>query len=236
MITLQRRKKRNILLSLAYKLRNFIPMSPEKKLKLFLDLSWIFSRLAHEQIFKTKIRITENIGEDFLVNKIPVNATVLDIGCGSGYIADAYLRKKTENIIGIDYDQAAIERAKYKFKNTKSQFYCIDVFQYLNENPDKKFDVFVLSHLLEHIDQPGDFLNKLQGRADYYYIEVPDFEVSNLNLYRQLVGTDLVYTDADHVSEFDRKSLEALIHKAGLKIEDSEFKFGVIKYWCAGKK
>ncbi|NJO02244.1 MAG: hypothetical protein HC880_11650 [Bacteroidia bacterium] len=93
--------------------------------------------------------------------------------------------------------------------------------------PEKK-----LKLLLEHIDEPGNFLKKLVDTSDFFYIEVPDFETSHLNLYRVAVGTDLVYTDADHVTEFDRESLEKLIGEARLQVLDSEFRFGVMKYWC----
>ncbi len=41
-------------------------------------------------------------------------ARILDIGCGSGEIT-AYLAEKGFNALGIDYAQAAIEKAKYKF-------------------------------------------------------------------------------------------------------------------------
>jgi hypothetical protein len=46
------------------------------------------------------------------------------------------------------------------------------------------------------------------------------------------VDTDLIYTDSDHVSEFERTELEGLITDSGLKVIRAEFRFGVMKYWC----
>jgi hypothetical protein len=43
------------MLSLVYRVGKLFPLTPRRKFKLFLDLSWIFSRLAHEQIFNTDI-------------------------------------------------------------------------------------------------------------------------------------------------------------------------------------
>ena len=236
MINLERKKKRNILLSISYKLQKLIFLPPQKKLKLFLNLSWIFSRLAHEQIIKNKMQLPNSEEDDFLLNHIEYNANVLDIGCGEGYVEERLILK-TKNIVGIDYNIHSLEIAKNKFKNSPSiQFYCMDVFKYLDENINEKVDVIILSHILEHLDNPAKFLMNLTEKAKYFYIEVPDFEANHLNLYRQVLSCDLIYTDADHVTEFDRKSLERIIANTGFTILNQEFRLGVMKYWCSHSK
>lgn len=234
-LKLKRKKPRNIKLSLAYKIFKFWPLGPRKKLKLFLDLAWIFNRLAHEQTFKAGINIEYAPEDDFLVNKVPEQARVLDIGCGAGYVIKRLLFK-TNQITGVDYDQPSIDAAKSNIKDNGVTFICDDVFNYLKENPKKEFDVIILSHVLEHIDQPLEFLKKIADQATYFYIEVPDFEANHLNLYRQRIGTDLVYTDADHVSEFDRDELNTIIKQVNLDIIDSSFSFGVMRYWIKSKR
>lgn len=235
MIKLERKKRRNILLSILNKLQKLIPLNPEKKLKLFLNLTWIFARLSHEQIFKTKILLIQNNENDFLINLIPKNSYVLDIGCGRGHIVNRLI-DKTTNIIGIDNDKYSIEIAKKSILNTPIQFFCVDVFKYLKENEDKKFNVIILSHILEHLDNPNKFLFNLADKADYLYVEVPDIEATYLNIYRETLKVDLIYSDADHVTEFDRKSLEMIINEAGLFVLKAEFRYGVIKYWCSKNK
>lgn len=48
-LKLKRNKKRNWLLSILYKINaSWFFLTSEKKLRLYLDLAWIFSRLAHE--------------------------------------------------------------------------------------------------------------------------------------------------------------------------------------------
>jgi hypothetical protein len=42
----------------------------------------------------------------------------------------------------------------------------------------------------------------------------------------------MLYTDADHVSEFDRNEIGQMIVASNLKILSSEFRFGVMKFWC----
>ncbi|ETW91962.1 MAG: hypothetical protein ETSY2_55150, partial [Candidatus Entotheonella gemina] len=109
---------------------------------------------------------------------------------------------------------------------------CDDVLNFLRTSADQSFDVVVLSHVLEHLDNPQAFLSTLSQISKYFYIEVPDFESSHLNLYRSMIKTDLNYTDNDHVSEFDRRELADIIKQAGLAIEICEFSFGVMRYWC----
>jgi SAM-dependent methyltransferase len=230
-LKLPRRKKRNLKLSLAYRVVRWTPLSPRKKLKLLLDLSWIFSRLAHEQTFKTDVRPAQDEEEDILMSGVPANASVLDIGCGKGYVVEMMLNR-TGNITGIDYDRNSLEEARKRVANSSVIWICNDVFNYLKENTDTRFDCIILSHVLEHIEEPGRFLKALTDKARHFYIEVPDFESNHLNLFRKSIGTDLVYTDADHVSEFDRKELEAIFLECGLRIVRSEFRFGVMKYWC----
>jgi SAM-dependent methyltransferase len=229
-LKLQRKKKRNFKLSLAYRLGKLIPVSSEKKLKLFLDLSWIFSRLAHEQIFNTNLTPDEP-GIDLFSSFINTDSSVLDIGCGKGHMITRIIHK-TKNIVGVDYDKLSIEAARKCISEPEVTLLHDDVFNYLKKNPGVKFDYVILSHVLEHIDEPQIFLNSIIERARYFYIEVPDFEASHLNLYRQLVGTDLIYTDADHVSEFDRKELEKIISECGLQVIHSQFRCGVMSYWC----
>jgi hypothetical protein len=42
----------------------------------------------------------------------------------------------------------------------------------------------------------------------------------------------LVYTDADHVYEFDRYEMMDLLKNAGLEIVSAEYIFGLQRIWC----
>ncbi|HXG85358.1 MAG TPA: class I SAM-dependent methyltransferase [Pyrinomonadaceae bacterium] len=227
-----REKQRNFLASFFYKIDKIVPLSSKSKLKLYLDLEWIMWHLAHDYIYKSNSQNADTeTKNNFLIEKIKEDSDILDLGCGRGYVAKTLL-EKTSKILGVDYNRASIEHAKKSLSGTGAEFICEDIFDYLSENPERRFDIIVLSHILEHIDAPEDFLNKLVGKADSFYIEVPDIQATHLNVYRKMVGTDLTYNDADHVSEFDREELEAIIRNANLKIMDSEFKWGVMKFWC----
>lgn len=232
-LRLSRKKQRNLKLSLAYKIGRIIPLSQNRKLKLYLDLAWIFSRLAHEQTFKSTIKLDYDPKRDFLLNHLGKNSMVFDIGCGQGFVIERIITKTT-NIVGIDYQKESIEIAKSKFGN-QVELICDDLYNYLKIIRKDQFDVVILSHIIEHLEDVEDFLSEIQPIAKYFYVEVPDHEATHLNAFREKTGTDLVYTDADHIHEFDRNGLIEILNTAGFEILDSEYLGGVIKFWCKSK-
>ena len=141
------------------------------------------------------------------------------------------LAKKSKKVIGIDHDKEAIERAKNVYKMDNLDFICEDVFDYIN-NTKQKFNILILSHILEHIVNPEELINKAKIYFDKIYIELPDFDKTYLNHYRQKEGAKLIYADLDHIWEFDRLEMEDLIKKCDLTIIESEYRFGMMKYWC----
>jgi hypothetical protein len=90
----------------------------------------------------------------------------------------------------------------------------------------------ILSHILEHLDNPKDFLLEFKDRFKYIYVEVPDFDRYHLNHYRKDLNMSLIYSDDDHVYEFDRFELNELLAESGLKVLESQYIFGVQRLWC----
>ena len=81
-LKLRREKKRHFLLSVFYKLDKLFPLVKQKKLKLYLDLAWIFDRLAHEKsssVIENHAVLMESFG--FLKAKLRKEFNVLDLGC-----------------------------------------------------------------------------------------------------------------------------------------------------------
>ena len=70
--------------------------------------------------------------------------------------------------------------------------------------------------------------NKASHEERFHVVDLRSGEVESVRVAR---GRSLVYTDADHVAEFDREGLEALFTEAGLEVVDSEFRWGVMRYW-----
>lgn len=232
-IKLNRKKDRNWTLSVLYKLSKLPFMTLKGKFKLFLNLEWIFERLAHEKSFEYysvknhPLRIYSN---NYILNLIKETDTVLDLGCHAGQITSV-IASKAKQVVGIDYDAYAIDLANKNYKRENLIFIKDDVKNYLNSNSGV-FDVLILSHILEHIEDPKKIILDCRPFITYMYIELPDFDKSYLNHYRIDLESDLIYTDIDHITEFDRFEMKTLISECGFSLIESEYRFGVQRHWC----
>lgn len=233
-LNLLREKKRIYLLSFFYRLNKlFFFFSAKKKLKFFLDLEWIFDRLAFEEAQKVYTALEQPskiFSVNFIKKKVTGNTSVCDIGCEYGDLSYS-IACIAKDVTSIDCDKNAIDIAKKIYNRSNLNFVWSDAFSYLN-SMDKKFNVLILSHVLEHIEDPESFLNKAKNHFEFIYIEVPDFDKNYLNHYRLHMGNDLIYSDNDHVNEFDRMEIKSLLSKCSLRILDEEYRFGVQKIWC----
>ena len=138
-------------------------------------------------------------------------------------------------MIGIDNDKAAIERAKNTYKRDNLEFIHGEAYDYLKNNK-QRFDLLLLSHILEHLDNPKEFIFRFKDFFDYIYIEVPDFDKSYMNHYRKDLGLPLIYTDWDHVSEFDRDELAEILKECNIEIIESMYRYGNQHLWCRVQK
>lgn len=232
-VKISRKKKHIFLLSFIYRAQKLLPLSSKAKLKLFLNLEWIFERLAHETSFKLYKRDEHPVRQQtkkFILDNISPDAVVLDLGCNTGDLS-FFMAEKVKEVVGIDYDQKLIDIAQKENIKPNLTFYCREALEYLKENS-KQFDVLILSHILEHLDDPKQFLTDFKKHFKFIYIELPDFDKSYLNQYRKNLNVPLIYSDDDHISEFDRFELAALLKDCNIKILKEEYRFGVQKLWC----
>lgn len=219
-------------MSLLYRLLK-LPISDKTKLWLFLDLEWIFDRLAHETSLKYYSHETHPArihAKKFIFNFLAESHTVLDLGCKYGEISD-FVAEKAKKVVGVDHDADVIKIAEKKFQRSNLSFVYADARDYLQSN-NEKFDVLILSHILEHLDNPKEFLNEFKGWFEFIYIEVPDFDRYHLNHYRQELNLKLIYSDNDHVTEFDRYELKHLLDECNIKIVEANYIFGIQRLWC----
>lgn len=77
--------------------------------------------------------------------------TVLDFGCGGGYLLKNIIAKEK---VGLDVSSAAIQEAKNKNQ--------INAVQHIQELPDDHFDIIISNHALEHIENPLQTIKDLR--------------------------------------------------------------------------
>jgi SAM-dependent methyltransferase len=236
-VRLNRQKEKSWLLVFFYNINRFIPLSKERKFKWFLDLEWLFERMCHEYSFKNytpdkhPVRIYT---KEQLLKWVQPEHRVLDLGCHEGKMS-IYLAERAKQVVGIDYNSVAIEEAKRTYKRDNLSFYSMEAYDFLTTT-DIKFDVLILSHILEHLDNPDEFLQKFTPFFEFVYIELPDFDKTFLNHYRRDMKLPLIYTDGDHISEFDRFDLANIVEKCNLTIVHSTYIYGLQRLWCKVNK
>jgi SAM-dependent methyltransferase len=233
-VKLERKKKNPLWISILYKLKALLPLSKKQKLKLFLNIEWLFDRFAIEASFDyypvEKHPFRTNT-QAFILDFIKPESSVLDLGCGLGFVS-FYVSEKAEKVVGIDYNKGDIAKAQSLFQRNNLEYWCEDALIYL-QNKGETFDILLLSHILEHIEEPENFLKTFKDFFQYIFIELPDFDKTLLNPVRKDLNMPLIYSDADHVVEFDREELKALFQRCHLTILQSEYRFGLQRYWCS---
>ncbi|MBU2544899.1 class I SAM-dependent methyltransferase [Patescibacteria group bacterium] len=159
----------------------------------------------------------------FFVDNIKSNDSVLDIGCGKGELTFD-LAQKAKNVVGIDFNEKSIDLAKNKFSAFNIKYILGNVTEDL---PCEKFDVLILSNVLEHIENRVEFLNKIKRLGDKILIRVPMINRDWITLYKKELGLEW-RLDGGHFTEYTLESFKKEIEEAGLIIQDYSIQFSEI--------
>jgi len=103
-----------------------------------------------------------------LLKKEKNNVELIDIGSGHGTLLKRLKEEGYKDILGVDFDEKCVEMSSRYAKCYKLD---IDNIDTLNS---EKRDVAILSHVLEHIENPRRALEKLQRLSNYIIIVVPN--------------------------------------------------------------
>ena len=136
---------------------------------------------------------------------------VLELGCGTGKNTN-WLLEKAKRIIGLDFSQEMLNKAKEKITSEKVIFRKAD----LNENweIDNNFaDLITSSLTLEHI---GD-LNHIFDQANLKLKKDGLFFISELHPFKQYSGSK-----AQYETENGTKELEVYIHHISEYIDNAK--------------
>jgi len=147
-----------------------------------------------------------------LAARHPVQARILEIGGGQGYLMRA-LREQGFTDLHI-VDPSAEAGASVQC-NVIHDLFPGDMLQ-----SGRRFDVIIAQHFLEHSPRPVAVLAAMQGllsEGGYVYIEVPDIRASAL----EDNGEWLSATYALHSTYFSAETLTLAVEQAGLCVEDS---------------
>jgi SAM-dependent methyltransferase len=225
-LSFKREKPRSIAVSLVYFLTRIGRkiFGAERLLRFYLNSSWMFWRMAFE--FSGEIyggdfhNHAKALNEEFLKNRIKKNDSVIDIGCGIGRWCEV-ASKYSDDVVGIDYDEGLIVKARQRKEGANVKYIVGDVTKDLDN---KKFDLALLIHVIEHIEDADKILQELHNVCHKLIVEVPDFEHDPLNWTRLKQGCRF-YTDGDHVREYTQEILTNQLNRNGWNVLEVE-KYG----------
>lgn len=232
-LELPRTKPRLQWLRLGYRvvpLAKFL-LGAERLLRLCLNGAWMLRRLAFEiagDVYGEPLyAATGGVSETLLREWIPERAGVLDLGCGTGRLS-RLLGSCGHRVLAIDRDTAKIETARRAPASPNVTFVVGDVTKSLvGQIGGARFDVALLVHLLEHLDEPESLLRELLGFAEWLVVEVPDFEADPLNRLRLSLDAPF-FSDADHVREYTARMLQEQLDRSGWRLLQHRLRNGAI--------
>lgn len=96
-----------------------------------------------------------------LARRLPVNASILDVGCGTGYPIDVFLADKGFCITGIDPSENMLHKA-ISLKLPGAAFHCTDLFGF---EPNETYDAVIAFDSIFHIpfDRQKDIYPKISA-------------------------------------------------------------------------
>ena len=142
--------------------------------------------------------------------------SILDIGCAKGGLLRTFKDRGYNNLYGIEPSEDAINN----LKNFGIEGKCLSLFEANNIN--RKFDVIVLTQVLEHIfdlERMKYILQNLLNKDGILYVDIPDgtsYIKNDLNSY--------YYFDLEHINHFSNNTLKYLFNNLEMiKIDKSYF-------------
>lgn len=163
---------------------------------------------------------------EFFVKNIGSGDRVLDIGSGIGALAYDIAERSGAIVVGIDISERNIEHANSRYSHPGVEYILGDAFQGF---PSGRFDVVVLSNVIEHIDNRVGFMKKVlkEIRPKRVLVRAPLFERDWRIPLKKELGLDY-YLDPTHFIEYTEEGFEDEMKRAGLKIVFREVRWGEI--------
>jgi SAM-dependent methyltransferase len=138
-------------------------------------------------------------------------ASTLEVGCGDGALLCALAaRGFGGELHGVEISQAAVEIAR-----RRAQIRSVSLYDGARlPAADQAYELGVLSHVLEHVEEPAALLAEAARACAAIVVEVP--LEANWSARRQ--GKRRHAIAVGHLQRFDRRSVRAAVSRAGLSV------------------
>jgi SAM-dependent methyltransferase len=137
------------------------------------------------------------------------NVSILDLGCSTGGLLSIFKQRGLSNLLGIDPSPACVHSVQRLFGIDAR----VNNFSELTD--DKKYDLVILSEVLEHIVDLKEILAKIRSLLSdrgYLFIEVPDS-----GRWEAQISAPFQQFSVEHINYFSQGSLDRLLFKNGFQ-------------------
>ena len=156
--------------------------------------------------------------------------TVLDVGCGPGYLAEYLAKQKNCIVVGVEQDPRLAEIAR----RVCAQVHEVDLETEGLRNIQGKFTAIFFGDVIEHVRNAPDLLrqaSELLEAGGRIIVSTPNF-VHIKNRVRVLFGSfeyrDAGLLDRTHVHFYTKRTLYGLLNEAGYRVVRTDFTTGVM--------
>ena len=136
--------------------------------------------------------------------------SIIEIGAGEGSILKQLsARGFAEELYAVEISGSGV--ATIEKKNIPLLVECKLFDGYHIPYTDNKFDVAILSHVIEHVEHPRLLLREAARIARHVFIEVPLEDTIRLS-------RDFVFDHVGHINEYSPRSLRRLVQSCDLRV------------------
>lgn len=209
------------LINIAFKL--FFSGKSKRRLLKNIKLTFFFKELFEYYISRLVVKYYDgkhpkhhlwHSHYKFIIENINPGDKVLDVGCGKSLSYSQQLSTKIDFLDAIDING---EKIQFSIKENKFENIHFSVFDITKDLPSKKYDVIILSHILEHLDRPKEILKKIKAITKKIIVRLPRYDNNWMNLVKKDLGM-YYYKSRDHKQEFTLESAIKLIESADWSI------------------
>ncbi len=176
----------------------------------------------------TSSNFTYRIITEVLNKYISNGKSVLDIGCGAGTLC-FYLANKDNKCVGVDVSDRAIRFCKQTAKNLDlEKRTAFKVINFPRESLRQKFDVVILTEVIEHLENDNLALKKIYELLNKDGIAIISTPSQNAPLYKM----GLAKKFDERVGHLRRYTVEELVRKCekvGFKVIETKKTEGIIR-------
>ncbi|MET0917845.1 MAG: class I SAM-dependent methyltransferase [Burkholderiales bacterium] len=156
--------------------------------------------------------------------------TILDVGCGPGYLAEYLTKQKNCLVVGVEQDPRLAEIAR----RVCAQVHEVDLETEGLRNIQGKFTAIFFGDVIEHVRNAPDLLRQASELLEVggrVIVSTPNF-VHIKNRVRVLFGSfeyrDAGLLDRTHVHFYTKRTLYGLLNEAGYRVVRTDFTTGVM--------